>query len=102
MGGVASMPPCPLHRPNLVHGENSGVGVRGRTSCSVWPGVSVKCHGLRCLACALKRFLRTSWLFFGLSCVENVLVRTRKLRNGRRDAEISGDNMYLCRRNIEM
>ena len=23
-------------------GGNSGVGVRGRTSCSVWPGVSVK------------------------------------------------------------
>ena len=42
MCGVASMPPCPLHRPNLVHGGNSGVGVRGRTSCSVWPCVSVK------------------------------------------------------------
>ena len=41
-------------------GGNFGVGVRGRTSCSVWPGVSVKCHGVRCLACALKRFLRTS------------------------------------------
>ena len=39
---------------------------------------------------------------FGSLCAENVLVRTRKLRNGRRDAEIRGDNMYLCRRNIEM
>ena len=26
----------------LSCGGNSGVGVRGRTSCSVWPGVSVK------------------------------------------------------------
>lgn len=42
MCGVASMPPCPLHRPGLSHGGNSGVGVRGRTSCSVRPGVSVK------------------------------------------------------------
>ena len=40
--GWVSMPPCPLHRPGLACGGNSGVGVRVRTSCSVRPGVSVK------------------------------------------------------------
>lgn len=30
---------CDKGRPG---GGNSGVGVRGRTSCSAWPGVSVK------------------------------------------------------------
>lgn len=50
------MPPCPLHRPGLVHGGNSGVGVRGRTSCSVWPGVSVKMSWLALLGVRIKTF----------------------------------------------
>ena len=35
VGGVASMPPCPLHRPGLAHGGNSGGGVRAerRVQC---------------------------------------------------------------------
>lgn len=40
--GVASMPPCPLHRPNLVHGGNSGVGVSVKMSWLALPGVHVK------------------------------------------------------------
>ena len=36
------MPPGPRHRPGLSCEGNSGVGVRGRTSCSVSPGVRIK------------------------------------------------------------
>ena len=56
VGGVASMPPCPLHRPNLVHGGNSGVGVSVRTSCPVWPGVSVKMSWLALPGVRVKTF----------------------------------------------
>lgn len=33
---------CDKGRPGLSCGWNSGVGVRGRTSCSAWSDVSVK------------------------------------------------------------
>lgn len=56
MGGVASMPPCPLHRPGLVHGGNSRVGVSVRTSCSAWSGVSVKMSWLALPGVRIKTF----------------------------------------------
>ena len=56
VGGVASMPPCPLLRPGLAHGGNSGVGVRVRTSCSVRPGVSVKISWLALPGVSVKTF----------------------------------------------
>lgn len=56
MGGVASMPPCPLHRPGLYCGGNSGVGVKVRTSCSARPGVSVKMSWLALPGVRVKTF----------------------------------------------
>lgn len=56
VGGVASMPPCPLHRPGLTHGGNSRVSVRVRTSCSVRPGVSVKMSWLALPGVRIKTF----------------------------------------------
>lgn len=56
VGGVASMPPCPLHRQGLACGWNSGVGVRVRTSCSVRPCVSVKMSWLALPGVRVKTF----------------------------------------------
>ena len=66
VGGVASMPPCPLHRPGLAHGGNSGVGVRGRTSCSAWSGVSVKMSWLALPGVRVKTFSTHVVIVFGL------------------------------------
>lgn len=55
----------------------SGVGVSVRTSCPVWPGVSVKMSWRALPGVRVKTFSAHVVAVFDLSCVENVLVRTR-------------------------